>query len=77
VEEPFQLFNVYEVNYVRQTEIHTVEPLVPESNTLEVEMAIEKLKRHRSPGLNQILAELIKEGGRAICSEFFKPINSM
>ena len=43
--KPFsQLFNVHGVNDVRQTEIHTAEPLVPEPNTFEVQMAIEKLK---------------------------------
>jgi hypothetical protein len=77
VEEPFQLFNVYAINYVRQTEIHTAEPLVHEPSTLEVEMAIEKLKRHRSPGLDHVLAELIKGGGKAIRCEIFKLINSM
>ena len=29
-------------------------------------MAIEKLKKHKSPGIDQILAELIKAGGRTI-----------
>jgi hypothetical protein len=41
-----QLLNVHWVNDVRQTEIHTVPPLVPEPGALEVEMAVEKLKRH-------------------------------
>jgi hypothetical protein len=45
----FQLLNVHGVNDVRQTEIHTAEPLVPEPSDSEVEMAIEKLKRHKSP----------------------------
>jgi len=38
------------------TEIHTAEPLVPEPNAFEVEMAIEKLKSHKSPGIDQIPA---------------------
>jgi hypothetical protein len=33
-----QLLNVHEVNDVRQTEIHTAEPLVPEPSALEVEI---------------------------------------
>jgi hypothetical protein len=37
--------NVHEVNDVRQTEIHTAEPPVPEPRAFEFEMAIEKLKR--------------------------------
>jgi hypothetical protein len=41
--------NVHGVNDVRQTEIHTAEPLVPEPSDSEVEMAIEELKRHKSP----------------------------
>jgi hypothetical protein len=40
-----QPLNVHGNNDVRQTEIHTVEPLVPVSSVFEVEMAIEKLKR--------------------------------
>jgi len=50
-------------NDVRQTEIHTVEPLMPEQNAFEVELAIEKLKRYKSPGIDQIPSELIKAGG--------------
>jgi hypothetical protein len=45
VEEPFfQLLNVHGVSDVRQKEMHTAEPLVPEPSVFEVEMAIEKLK---------------------------------
>jgi hypothetical protein len=36
---------VHGVNDVRQTEIHTTEPLVPEPSAFEVEMVIEKLIR--------------------------------
>jgi hypothetical protein len=35
-------------------------------------MATEKLKRHKSPGIDQIPAELIKAGGRIIRSEIHK-----
>jgi hypothetical protein len=69
--------NVHGVNDVRQTEIHTAEPLVPEPSNSEVEMASEKLKRHKSPGIDQIPAELIKAGGRTIHSEIHKLINSV
>ena len=61
-----QLFNVHGVSDVRQTEIHTAEPLVAEPSACEVEMFIEKLKRHKSAGTDQIPAELIKAGGRTI-----------
>ena len=43
----------------------------------EVEMAIEKLKRHTSPGIEQIQAELMKAEGRTICSVIHKLINSI
>jgi len=61
-----QLFNVHGVSDVRQTEIHTAEPLVPEPSAYEVAMAIEKLNRHKSPGIDQIPAEMIKAGSRTI-----------
>jgi hypothetical protein len=35
-----------------ETEIHTAEPLVPEPSSSEVEIAIEKLKRYKSPGID-------------------------
>ena len=43
-----QLLNVHGVNDVRKTEIHTAESLVPKLSAFEVELAIEKLKRHES-----------------------------
>ena len=45
-----QLFNVHGVKDVRQAEIHTAEPLVPEQSAADVELAIDKLKSHKSPG---------------------------
>jgi hypothetical protein len=41
------LLNIQGINDVRQTEVHTAEPLVPEPSAYEVEMAIVKLKRHK------------------------------
>jgi len=58
-----QIWNVHGINDVRQTEIHTGEPLVPEPSSSEFELAIEKLS-HKSPGIDQIPAELIKAGGK-------------
>ena len=62
-----QLLNVNEDKDIRQAEIHTVEPLVPEPSAFVVELAIGKLKNHKSPGIDQIPAELIKAGSRTIC----------
>ena len=42
---------------------------MPEPSAFEVELAIEKLKSHKSPGIDQIPVQFIKEGGRTICSE--------
>jgi len=67
--------NVRGVIDVRQTEIHTAESLVPEPSAFEVELAIEKLKRHKSPGIDQIPAEMIKAVDRTIHSEIYKLTN--
>ena len=72
-----QLFSVHGVNDVRQKEIHTADPLVPEPSAFEAEMAVGKLKRHISPGTDQIPAELFKAEGRTIYSEIHKLINSI
>jgi hypothetical protein len=41
-----QIFRVHGVSDLRQTEIHTAQPLVPELCSFEVEMATEKVKNH-------------------------------
>jgi hypothetical protein len=50
---------VHGVNNVRQTEIQTAEPLVPELSAFEVELAIEKLQSQKSSVIDQIPTELI------------------
>jgi hypothetical protein len=50
---------------------------VPQNSFFEVEIAAEKLKRHKSLGIDQIPAELIKAGGRTIHSEIHKLIDSI
>jgi len=76
VEEPsVSAFNVHGVNDVRHTEIHIAVPLVSELSAFEVAMAIEKLKRHKSPGNDQFPAGLIKAGGRTIHTQLYKRIN--
>jgi len=73
-----QLLNVqHGVNYVKQAEIHTAESLVPEPSAFEVELTIEKLKSHKSPGIDQIPADLIKAWGSTICGEKHKLIISI
>ena len=64
-----QLWNAHWVNDVRQAEIHTAEPLVPELSAFEFEMSIGKLKGHKSTEVDQVPEESIKAGGRTIRSE--------
>jgi hypothetical protein len=59
--------NVHRVSDVRQIEIHTA----------EVEIAIAKLKRFKSPGSVQIPAELIQAGGEILRSKIHKLIKSI
>ena len=72
-----RLFNVHGVKDVGQAEIHTAEPLVPETSAFEFELAIGKLKSHKSPGIDEIPAGLIKAGGGTICGEIHKLITSI
>jgi hypothetical protein len=72
-----QLLNVYSVNDVRQKEIHTAEPLVPGPGCLEVETAISELKKYKSPGSDQIPAELGQSGGTPLLCQIYKLINSV
>jgi len=64
-----QLLNAHGVNEVRQKEIHTAEPLVPEPSASDIELVIENLKRDKSTGIDQIQAELFKAGGKKIRCE--------
>jgi hypothetical protein len=73
----YQLLNTHRVNDVPQTEVHTAEPLVPAPSAFEIEIAIGKLKRHKSPGIDQIAAELIKAGAGIIRSEIHQLIISI
>jgi hypothetical protein len=57
------VLNVDGVHDVRQMDIHTAESLEPETSLVDVEIAIGKLKSYKSPGTDQIPADLIKAGG--------------
>ena len=69
-----QILNVHGVSDVRQAEIHIAEPPVPEPSVVEFELAIVKLKSHKSPGVDQMPSELIKAGGSTIRCAIFKVI---
>jgi hypothetical protein len=64
--------NVHTVSDVRQSEAHTAEPLVPGASRFEVEIAIAKLKKYKSPGSDQIQA-----GGEMLLSAIHILINSI
>jgi hypothetical protein len=72
-----QLLNVHNVNDVRQIEVQRAEPLVPGPSRLEVEIAIAKLEKYKSPGSDQIPAEMIQAGGKMLLSPIHKLINSI
>jgi hypothetical protein len=61
--------NVHGAGGIRQTEIHTAEPFVQEPSASEFEVAVGKLNRYKSPGVDQIPAELIQAGGETLRSE--------
>jgi hypothetical protein len=54
--------------------MHTAEP---GPSHLEVEIVIATLKRYKSPGSDQIPAELIQVGGETLVSAIHKVINSI
>jgi hypothetical protein len=53
------------------------EPLVPYPSPFDVELATAKLKRYKSPGSDEIPAELIKAGGEILVSKIHNLINSI
>ena len=69
--------NVHRVNGIKRTVTHTAEPLMPESSVFDSELAIEKLKSHKSPCIDQIPAELFKAGCRKIRHEIYNCIISV
>jgi len=72
-----KLFNVHGVKDDEQAEIHTAEPQVPEPSSNEFDLAIAKLKSHKSPGIDEIPAELTKTEGGTIGGEIHKLITSI
>jgi hypothetical protein len=69
--------NVHRVSDVRQIEIHTAEPLVPEASPfeIEIEIAIANLKKYKLPGSDPNAAEVIQAGGETLWCEIHKPMN--
>jgi hypothetical protein len=72
-----QLFNVHNINDVRQIAVHTAEPLVPGPSPLKVEISIAKPEKYKSPDSDQILAELYQAGGETLVSVIHKRSTSI
>jgi hypothetical protein len=68
---------LHRVSDVRQMEIHRAEPLECEPSTSDIQITIAKLKRHESPSIDQIPAELIQAKEEISSSEVNKLINFM
>jgi hypothetical protein len=67
---------MHSLSDVRQIEIHSTEPIMPDSSPFEVEFAIIKLKKYELPGSDQILAELIqvtRQCGILNISQLYRP----
>jgi hypothetical protein len=69
------LLNICKVSHGRQIEIHAAEPLVLDLSPFEAEIAVAKLKTYKSPGSDQIVAELIDAIGETLQSQSHKLIN--
>jgi hypothetical protein len=72
-----QLLNVYDVSKIRQIEMHTAVRIGPVPSHLEVEIALANLRRYKSPGSDQIMAELVQARGETLVSVLAKLINSI
>ena len=47
------------IPWARLCEIYTAEPDIPEPSLIEVELAIENLKKHKAPGVDHMSSELV------------------
>ena len=66
------LLNVNQISSHEWSEVYTTEPDSPESSLIEVELVIEKLKRHEATGVNHIPSELIQACGGKLYEEIHK-----
>jgi hypothetical protein len=61
-----QFLIMHKVRNVRQTEIRTAEPLLPNPSPFVIQVANANPKKCKSPGSDQILANLIHAGGETL-----------
>jgi hypothetical protein len=62
-------FNIHRISDIRQLEIHTAEPLIPDPSPFEVEIEIVRSKSYESPSNDEIPAEPIEAVGEILWSE--------
>jgi hypothetical protein len=72
-----QFFNVHRVSNMKLIEIHRAEQRTPDPSPFEARIPIANLKRNKSPGSDQVPAELIQVGSEKLRSEIRKLINSI
>jgi len=72
-----KLLSVHSAEQTEEFEIYTAESWIPEPSEIEIEMSVKKLKNFKSPGIDNIPAELIKEGGTALIKELHKLISAI
>jgi hypothetical protein len=74
----FLIRNVHNISDVKQIEIHTTKALVSGLTHLEDELSIPKPRKYyKSPGSDQILAELYQAGGETLVFVIHKLITSI
>jgi hypothetical protein len=66
--------NFHRVSVVRWIKILTAEPLVPDRNALEIEIAIAKLKEYKLQCSDKISAELIQTGDETVCAKIHNKV---
>jgi hypothetical protein len=57
--------------------MRTAEPLAARPSAFQVQIVVENLKRHKSPGINHIPEKFIPARGRTIHSEVHNLIHSI
>jgi hypothetical protein len=62
------LFDIHGLADVRQKEIHKTGALIIYPGFFDVWISISKSESYKSPGIDQIPAELIQTGGETLCS---------
>jgi hypothetical protein len=70
-----QLLNVCEAGGIRQNEMLTAEPFVPEPSASETKFATGKMKSYKSLDVNQIPAEMFQAGEETLLTEIHKIFN--